>query len=70
MTCFNEKNQHIGKLEKLITIPAELGYDVDAVVRWCKYCGAVVVDKEVDNRVMGRYVDMKFPNITKKALGV
>ena len=31
------------------------------VVRWCSQCGAVVIDVEVDNRLMGAVVEMKFP---------
>lgn len=35
---------------------------VDEVVNWCKICGAVVVDEEVDGRtIIGK---MKFPEIT------
>lgn len=36
--------------------------DVDNVVRWCSECGAVVVDQDMDNRVMaGRMMKMQFP---------
>ena len=38
-----------------------------AVVKWCKNCGAVVVDCEYDNRTnAGYYMKMKFPNILYK----
>jgi len=66
--CFNEKNQHIGKLERLVTVPCGWSGEADLVVNWCPACGAVVVDEEVDGRCMGYFVKMKFPEITRKAL--
>jgi len=39
----------------------------DDVVRWCAYCGAVVVDTDVDGRVHpGKVRPMVFPEIAKK----
>jgi hypothetical protein len=36
----------------------------DEVVRWCHYCGAIVVDREYDNRVYpGAVLPMMFPEI-------
>lgn len=38
----------------------------DCVVRWCKVCGAVVVDIDCDGRISpGRCVPMKFPKILR-----
>ena len=36
------------------------------VVRWCGYCGAIVVDGDVDCRIMepGGYMKMQFPQVT------
>lgn len=65
MSCFNEKNQHIGNLD---TLRRFTHLDTESVVRWCSKCGAVVIDREVDGRRMGCVVNMKFPNITRKAL--
>jgi hypothetical protein len=65
MTCFNEKNQHIGSLKVLRRFTH---LDTESVVRWCPECGAVVIDREVDGRSMGCIVDMKFPEITKNRL--
>ena len=46
----------------LIVILGSHHWDCDEVVRWCKECGAVVVDIEVDGRVQpGRVMPMKFP---------
>jgi hypothetical protein len=46
----------------LIVILSSNHWDCDEVVRWCKKCGAVVVDVEVDGRVQpGRVMPMKFP---------
>jgi len=37
------------------------------VVRWCKVCGAVVVDIDVDNRTQpGAVMKMKFPEFLKE----
>lgn len=37
-------------------------YNEDHVVRWCKVCGSVVVDIEVDGRTMaGAIMAMKAP---------
>jgi len=66
MSCFNEKNQHIGKLVEFDR--TRVTEDEDAVTRWCPRCGACVVDHEVDNRVVGHYTKMRFPDITKRAL--
>jgi len=47
--------------------PAFVG-DLDPyhVVRWCPDCGAVVVDLEVDGRLIGRATKMKFPQLAYK----
>ena len=39
----------------------------ETVVRWCKDCGAVVVDKDIDGRTHPGYVrKMQFPKYRKK----
>jgi hypothetical protein len=36
-----------------------------AVVRWCENCGAIVIDRDFDNKTFpGYYVAMKFPTMT------
>ncbi len=41
----------------------------DTVVRWCQYCGGVVVDAEFDGRVFpGRVREMEFPEVAKARL--
>jgi len=36
--------------------------EIDAVVRWCPICGAVVVDEDCDNRIApGAIMKMRFP---------
>jgi predicted RNA-binding Zn-ribbon protein involved in translation (DUF1610 family) len=66
MSCFNEKNQHIGKL--VIMDRTSVDWDFDAVTYWCPKCGACAVYKEYDGRVVGDYAKMRFPEITRKAL--
>jgi hypothetical protein len=41
------------------------GYDAETVVRWCSCCGAIVVDVEMDGRLMDQVVPMKFPKSAK-----
>ncbi len=55
-----------GKKHRLIEVTCfSQGHDGLAVVRWCKDCGAIVVDHDCDNRTMpGYYVEMKFPLMT------
>lgn len=45
---------------------ADSDWNGDAVVRWCPYCGGVVVDLEVDGRRMRALVPMQFPEFVKK----
>jgi len=66
MSCFNEKNEHIGSLIELDR--TSVTYDEDAVTRWCPKCGAVRVDHEYDCRIVGHYSKMRFPEITIKAV--
>ena len=40
---------------------ADGGWNEEHVVRWCRDCGAVVVDSESDNRLFGYVVKMRFP---------
>ena len=67
MKCINEKNQHIGELLTISRKNMDGGIDgIDSVVRWCPECGAIVVDQEVDGRIMGKYMDMSFPKALKE----
>ena len=61
LTCYNEKNQHMGNLKRIASFPE---CDVDRVVMWCHNCGAVVIYNEVDGRIMNSFIPMKFPKIT------
>lgn len=41
-------------------------YDEEQVVRWCRICGSVVVDIDVDGRtVVGGIMEMKAPESYK-----
>lgn len=33
----------------------DMGYNVDKVVRWCKICGAIVIDGDSDGRTRAGY---------------
>ena len=54
---------------------ADAGWNEEHVVRWCIDCGAVVVDRESDNRRFGAVVSMRFPrheyegNVIPRSLG-
>ena len=42
-------------------------YDEYDVVNWCKCCGSIVVDTELDNRLYpGRIMKMKSPQFVKE----
>ena len=57
-----------GKDHDLVDIMFKnMGFDEDAVVRWCKYCGAIVVDSDFDSRTNpGCYKKMMFPEILSR----
>ena len=65
MTCFNEKNQHVGNLQRLRSFLID-AMGVWASVYWCPVCGAVVIDQEIDGRRMGNVMEMKFPVLAKE----
>lgn len=51
------------KLEEIIRARTPTA-DVYNVVRWCKDCGGIVVDEEVDGRTYaGKWQNMKFPSL-------
>ncbi len=45
-----------------------LGWNEEAVVRWCKDCGGVAVDRESDGRIWPGYIrKMVFPKLCYEA---
>lgn len=39
----------------------------ELVVRWCKNCGAIIIDEDVGGRTHpGKYMKMKLPELAKK----
>lgn len=56
-----------GKHDLVVVYRGNRFYNEEAVVRWCQNCGAVVVDKDYDNRTnAGQIMQMKFPKLTKE----
>tara|TARA_R110000824_G_scaffold12226_6_gene53534 strand:- start:3676 stop:3879 length:204 start_codon:yes stop_codon:yes gene_type:complete len=44
----------------------QLLFDEFAVVRWCKFCGSIVIDSELDGRVYpGKYLKIQNPELMK-----
>ena len=43
-----------------------VGYGEEEVVRWCSYCGSIVIDSDVDGRLMGHVMKMKNPQLMKE----
>ncbi|MBI2062430.1 MAG: hypothetical protein HYT64_01940 [Candidatus Yanofskybacteria bacterium] len=41
-------------------------FDTDFFVYWCPLCGSVVVDAEVDGRLMTKVFEIKSPQIASK----
>ena len=51
----------------LTVILEDVGAASSKVVRWCSYCGAVVVDEDYDGRTIpGRFAKMRFPAFVKE----
>ena len=48
-------------LEVIYTV--DLGWNEEHVVKWCKDCGAVVVDQESDGKFFKSIMEMKFPKV-------
>jgi reverse gyrase len=65
--CFDKGGTHSDEyLEEIYTSGYEDIYDS---VKWCKECGAIVVDNVVDRIIMaGNVKEMKFSNLLKKIL--
>jgi hypothetical protein len=63
LACFDGHKHSAEFLQEIIS--TKDGYDTETIVRWCSCCGAIVVDTEVDNRLMGQVVPMKFPTVVK-----
>ncbi|MDF2879673.1 MAG: hypothetical protein K0R54_230 [Clostridiaceae bacterium] len=54
---------------KLVSIYTDGRYSECAVVRWCKVCGAIVIDVDADGRTYpGRLMEMKLPKIAQNNL--
>ena len=65
--CYNEKKEHSG--DYLIELRRyNLGWNEEEVIRWCKECGDVVIDKESDGRKFGSVVPMQFSKLVKNVL--
>lgn len=42
-------------------------FHISEVVRWCRNCGSIVIDNEMDGRVNpGQVMKMKFPELFKE----
>lgn len=62
MTCTSKTH----RLERVFST-AESSYGESTVVRWCRVCGAIVVDTDVDGRTYpGAVMKMKLPEVAKQ----
>lgn len=53
-------------LDEIFRAPDGAGWNTESVVKWCPECGAVVVDTELDGRVVpGNVARMRFPTYKK-----
>jgi hypothetical protein len=50
---------------ELVEILRSPGMDTDEVARWCRVCGAVVVDYEYDGRLAGTSLKMMGPQVLR-----
>lgn len=54
------------KCDLMIIVANPITYSSE-VVRWCKHCGAVVVDEDCDGRTYpGKIKQMQFPTLANK----
>ena len=64
-SCLNGKHD----LAKLLE--ADAGLDSSYVARWCRHCGAAVVDFDYDNRTnAGQVVSMHSPEFVRQAIAL
>jgi len=54
---------NLGEHDLIVIDAAQHGWDgTSRVVKWCKLCGAVVIDLHMDNQIKpGYYMEMKYP---------
>ena len=65
MCDFSKCRDGIHKFVKVMSI--SVGFDEEKAVRWCYECGAIVIDHDIDGRIIpGHYSKLMYPNITKK----
>lgn len=66
MSCVVTLRDH--DLVEITRKPAYVMPDADQIVRWCRSCGAIVVDIDADGRTIpGAIVPMSFPRVALKA---
>ncbi len=64
LKCF-DGTKHSGKYLSEMFSTNENVYGECVSIKWCTECGAVVGDRMVDDRVMGRVFNMEFPAVAK-----
>lgn len=58
--CSNGRHSLVELLER----SSDAAPDATLVVRWCRNCGAVVIDTDIDGRTMpGDVMKMRFPSL-------
>lgn len=62
MSDYHNKCKKNGKHSLIEITRNKLSKNIYEVVMWCKECGSVVVDQEIDGRT--KIGNMKFPEIT------
>lgn len=68
MTCaYNRKGHELARIYS-----KAVGDDMFAALRWCRNCGAVVIDLDVDGRTTrpGGVMSMRFPQMALDASSI
>ncbi len=63
LKCINKEDKTHSEeyLQEIMRVTEPTPLDECSVVRWCSNCGAIVVDREVDNRIIGHFKELTFP---------
>lgn len=66
MSCIVTRRDH--NLTEIMRKPAYVMPDADQIVRWCRDCGAIVIDIDADDQTHpGAIIPMTFPLLALRA---
>lgn len=68
LSCFSKNGKHKNnELEEVYSFHLGTVGNTDAVIKWCRVCGAIVIDRDYDGRISpGAIVPLQFPDYIKE----